>query len=216
MTIWSVAYLRSTLNVHVYSKDMGPDTKKRIRDPEARRAAILAAARSVFAERGYVKATIRQIAQRAGVTHGLVVLHFSSKEELFLAAVPGTRDLGESVQGDVEGLAGRVARAYVARMESADSADPFIALVRGAADDQDSAKALLRAMREKSISAYLTVLDGADVPLRVDLLGAHLIGVTFSRYVLADGPIAAMSPDELTDYLTMSLRGILLGCPGRP
>ncbi|WP_113699451.1 TetR family transcriptional regulator [Nonomuraea lactucae] len=195
---------------------MGPDTKKRIRDPEARRAAILAAARSVFAERGYVKATIRQIAQRAGVTHGLVVLHFSSKEELFLAAVPGTRDLGESVQGDVEGLAGRVARAYVARMESADSADPFIALVRGAADDQDSAKALLRAMREKSISAYLTVLDGADVPLRVDLLGAHLIGVTFSRYVLADGPIAAMSPDELTDYLTMSLRGILLGCPGRP
>ncbi|GII55912.1 TetR family transcriptional regulator [Planotetraspora thailandica] len=194
--------------------DVPGTAKKRVRDPEARRAAILAAARTVFAERGYAKATIREIAQRAEVTHGLVVMHFSTKEKLFLAAVPGTRDLADSVQGDVEGLAGRVARSYVARMESADSADPFIALVRSAAADQHSAKALLRAMREESVNAYRAVLEGSDVPLRVDLVGAHLIGVTFSRYVLADGPIAAMSPEELTHYLTMSLRGILLGCPG--
>ncbi|MFI7027590.1 TetR family transcriptional regulator [Microbispora rosea] len=188
--------------------------RKRVRDPEARRAAILTAARSVFAERGYAKATIREIAQRAGVTHGLVVLHFSSKEQLFLAAVPGTRDLADSVRGDAEGLAGRVALAYVARMESADSADPFIALVRSAAGDQEAAKALLRAMREESIAAYRTVLTGPDVALRVDLLGAHLIGVTFSRYVLADGPIAAMPAGELTGYLTMTLDGILFGSAG--
>ncbi|MBE3010348.1 TetR family transcriptional regulator [Microbispora sp. NEAU-D428] len=188
--------------------------RKRVRDPEARRAAILAAARSVFAERGYAKATIREIAQRAGVTHGLVVMHFSSKEQLFLAAVPGTRDLGDSVRGDADGLAERVARAYVARMESADSADPFIALVRSAAGDQEAAKALLRAMREESIATYRTVLTGQDVALRVDLLGAHLIGITFSRYVLADGPIAAMSADELTRYLTMTLDGILFGSAG--
>ncbi|MEU6039064.1 TetR family transcriptional regulator [Actinomadura sp. NPDC047616] len=190
--------------------------KKRVRDPEARRAAILAAARSVFAERGYAKATIREIAQRAGVTHGLVVLHFSTKEQLFLAAVPGPRDLADSVQGDAAGLAERVARAYVARMESADGADPFIALIRSAAADQDAAKALLRAMREESVNAYGTVLDRPDVPQRVDLVGAHLIGVTFSRYVLADGPLAAMSPEELTRYLTMTLAGILQGTPGRP
>ncbi|MEU6428584.1 TetR family transcriptional regulator [Microbispora sp. NPDC046973] len=188
--------------------------RKRVRDPEARRAAILAAARSVFAERGYAKATIREIAQRAGVTHGLVVMHFSSKEQLFLAAVPGTRDLADSVRGDAEGLAERVARAYVARMESADSADPFVALVRSAAGDQEAAKALLRAMREESIAAYGTVLTGPDVALRVDLLGAHLIGVTFSRYVLADGPIAAMSADDLARYLTMTLDGILSGSAG--
>lgn len=45
----------------------------------------------------------------------------------------------------------------------------------------------------------------------MDLVGAHLIGVTFSRYLLADGPLAAMSADELTDYLTASLHGILFG-----
>jgi hypothetical protein len=125
--------------------------------------------------------------------------------------VPGTRDLGDSVAGDVEGLPGRIARAFVARMESADGADPFVALVRSAAADQDAAKALLSAMREESLSSYRTVLPALDLELRVDLLGAHLIGVTFSRYVLADGPLATLSPDELATHLTTSIRGILLG-----
>ncbi|WP_158843942.1 TetR/AcrR family transcriptional regulator [Saccharothrix deserti] len=185
------------------------EKRKRVRDPEGRRVAIIGAARSVFAERGYAKATIREIARRAEVTHGLVMLHFSSKEQLFLAAVPGTRDLADSVKGDVEGLAARVARAYVERMESADSADPFVALLRSAATDQDAAKALLRAMREESLGAYRTVLDSPDVAERVDLLGAYLIGVTFSRYVLADGPLAAMSADKLTRHLTSTLHGVL-------
>jgi DNA-binding transcriptional regulator YbjK len=72
-------------------------------------AAILAAARSVLAERGYERATIREIARRAGVTHGLVVMHFATKEQLFLQAVPGTRDLEVHVRGDRAGLAERVA-----------------------------------------------------------------------------------------------------------
>ncbi|WP_432828869.1 TetR family transcriptional regulator [Dactylosporangium sp. CA-092794] len=187
------------------------DRPRRTRDPEAKRAAILAAARAVFAERGFAKATIREIARRAGVTHGLVMLHFASKERLFLAAVPGTRDLAVSVSGDRAGLPARIARAYVARMESADSADPFIAVVRSAAADQDAAKALLRAMTEASVAAYATVLDGPDVAARVELVGAHLIGVTFSRYLLAEGALATMPTEALQRYLTASLTGILLG-----
>lgn len=184
---------------------------KRVRDPEARRAAILAAARSVFAEHGYAKATIRQIAQRAGVTHGLVVLHFSTKAQLFLAAVP-IQDMAANVAGDVDGLPERVARGYVARMERADAADPFLALIRSAAAGQDDAKCLLRTMRDTSVDIYRGVLDCEDVAQRVDMLGAHFFGVTFSRYVLAQGPLAAMTPDELTRYLTCSVRAILLGC----
>ena len=184
--------------------------KKRIRDPEAHRAAILDAARAAFAERGFARATIREIAQRAGVTHGLVMRHFPSKEALFIAAVPGTRDLVYNVAGDLDGLPGRVARAYVERMESANGADPFIALVRSAADET-SAKRLLVAMRRRSLDAYRTVLDAPDTEQRVDLVGAHLIGVTFSRYVLQNGPLATMTPGQLTRYLTTSLTGILFG-----
>ncbi|MBT2369081.1 TetR/AcrR family transcriptional regulator [Streptomyces sp. ISL-10] len=46
------------------------------------RAAILEAAASVFAERGYEAATIADILARADVTKGALYFHFSSKEDL--------------------------------------------------------------------------------------------------------------------------------------
>jgi AcrR family transcriptional regulator len=193
-----------------------PEAKpKRMRNPEVRRATILAAARSVFAERGYTSATIREIARRAGVTHGLLVLHFSSKEQLFLAAMPGAEDLPENVPGDREGLPERIARAYVSRMETTGGAEPFIALVRSAAVDQDTAKGLLQSMRERSIEGFRDALDGSDLAERIDLLGALTIGVTFNRYLLADGPLALMSAEELIEHLTPTIATILLGDAGR-
>ena len=188
----------------------GVTKAKRVRDPEAKRAAILAAARSVFAEHGYDKATIRQIAQRAGVTHGLVVLHFSTKAQLFVAAVPA-QHLADKVAGDLDGLPERVARAYVERMTNTDACHPFLALVRGAAADQDDAKNVLRAMRATSTEIYGGMLTDEDVPQRVEMLGSLFMGVAVSRHVLADGPIAAMSPDELVAYMTGAIRAILLG-----
>jgi hypothetical protein len=182
---------------------------RRTRDPEGKRSAILVAARQVFAERGFAKATIREIARRADVTHGLVLLHFSSKEQLFLAAVPGPRDLAENVAGDPAGLPARIAEAFVRRMESADGADPFIALIRSAAADQEAATALLRALAAESVAAYRPALTGPDTEERVELVGALLIGITFSRYVLRGGTLATMPAAQLTDYLTQALTAIL-------
>jgi AcrR family transcriptional regulator len=185
------------------------EPRKRTRDPAGKRAAILAAARAVFAENGYEKATIREIARRAGVTHGLVVLHFERKEKLFLAAVPGPSILAASVPGDLDGFPARLAKAYVERMETDDTADPFLAVVRSAASDQDAAKNLLRAMREETLVAYHEIISAPDLDARVEMAGAHLIGVTFNRYVLADGPLAAMPAGELIERLTRTLRAIL-------
>jgi hypothetical protein len=114
-----------------------PPGKKRVRAPEAHRAAILEAARAAFAERGFAKATIRDVARRAGVTHGLVMRDFPSKEQLFISAVPGTSDVAANLAGDLDGLPGRVARGFVLRMEAAPSGDPFVALVRSAASGRE-------------------------------------------------------------------------------
>jgi DNA-binding transcriptional regulator YbjK len=187
-----------------------PEPKKRTRDPEGKRAAITAAARAVFAEYGYEKSTIREIARRAGVTHGLVVLHFESKEKLFLAAVPGPSVLAASVSGDLQGLPERVARGFVDRMEFADIANPFIAVVRSAAGDQEAAGKLLRAMRASSLAAYQQVMTARDTPARVEMIGALLIGVTLSRYVLGAGPLATMPRDQLVEHLTRILQAIIL------
>lgn len=56
---------------------------------DATRERILAAALDLFADKSFEGASTRQIALRAGVTQGLLNYHFSSKDELWRAAVDG-------------------------------------------------------------------------------------------------------------------------------
>ena len=190
---------------------MSPQSQpKRRRDPDTSRAAILAAAASAFVDLGYGRATIREIAARAGVTHGLVMRYFTSKEQLFIAAVPGARDLGDLEPGPVEDLPARIARAYVERMERGNGNDPFIALIRAAATDDQAAVKLYDAMRAQSVDAYRTLLGDDDADERVEMLGAHLIGITFTRYVMRSGPLAEMPADALIRDLTRTVHAILL------
>ncbi|MGW3149510.1 TetR/AcrR family transcriptional regulator [Streptomyces sp. NPDC001177] len=184
--------------------------RKRTREPEVRRAAILEAARDAFAERGFAKTTIRAIARRAGVTHGLVIRHFGSKEQLFLAAVPSSQNLMAEVAGDPKSLPTRVARSYVRRMSDSGGSDPFVALIRAVASNEETAKRLFAAMQEESLEMYRHVIPGPDLEERVSSVGAYLIGVTFSRYVFKSGPLASMSDEELIRHLIPHLRGILL------
>ena len=55
------------------------------RDREGRRAALIDAANSVFAQHGYDAATTRQIAERAGCAEGLIHRYFNGKRGLLLA-----------------------------------------------------------------------------------------------------------------------------------
>ncbi|MFF0160483.1 TetR/AcrR family transcriptional regulator [Streptomyces sp. NPDC005263] len=64
----------------------------------ARRAEIVRAARDSFAENGYTKASLRDIAERAGITHAGLLHHFRNKEEL-LAEVLADRDAEEWQHG---------------------------------------------------------------------------------------------------------------------
>lgn len=53
----------------------------------ARRAQIVRAAIAGFAEHGYERASLRDIAARADVTHAALLRHFDSKDDLLLAAL---------------------------------------------------------------------------------------------------------------------------------
>jgi AcrR family transcriptional regulator len=84
----------------------GTNVQARAMRPSAdlTRDRILAAALDLFAERSFEGATTREIAARAGVTQPLLNYHFSSKDELWRAAVDHifellTRTLGEREAG---------------------------------------------------------------------------------------------------------------------
>lgn len=57
------------------------------RRKEDRPQEITEAAFSVFAEKGYAAARVEEVAQRAGISKGLMYVYFRTKEELFKAVV---------------------------------------------------------------------------------------------------------------------------------
>lgn len=66
--------------------------ERRVQRGELRRQSILQAAASVFARRGFSKATTREIAQVAEVAEGTIYNYFVSKEDLLDALVNVVRD----------------------------------------------------------------------------------------------------------------------------
>lgn len=69
---------------------------------EARRRAILEAARSVFQEQGFERASMAEISKRLGGSKATLYGYFKSKEELFVASVE------LDIEGEIEALAERV------------------------------------------------------------------------------------------------------------
>jgi AcrR family transcriptional regulator len=60
-------------------------TRTSVRDRDDTRARILAAAYTIFAERGYHAATLDSIARASGLTRAGLLHHFAGKQELLLA-----------------------------------------------------------------------------------------------------------------------------------
>ncbi|MCL4288479.1 MAG: TetR family transcriptional regulator, partial [Thermoleophilia bacterium] len=74
-------------------------------DPDVRRGQILAAAREVFVAEDYANASMEAVAQRAGVTTGLVNHYFGTKRDLYLAVIEDlAAGLPEMVELDDTGL----------------------------------------------------------------------------------------------------------------
>jgi AcrR family transcriptional regulator len=108
---------------------------------EATRTALIAAARPLFADRGYAGVGTEEIARAAGVTRGALYHHFEGKRELF-----------EAVYERIEiELAERIAAGAL----QANAASPLAAMKAGAA-------MFLRASTEPE-TQQIVLLDGPSV-----------------------------------------------------
>src|SRR5689334_17674561 len=81
----------------------------------ATRAALLGAARALFAERGYAGVGTEEVVRRAGVTRGALYHHFRDKRDLFRAVFEQTEE--------------EIVAAIGARMDGA--SDPMALLAEG-------------------------------------------------------------------------------------
>jgi AcrR family transcriptional regulator len=145
---------------------------------DARRAAtaqrILDAAREEFALHGYDGATIRSIADRAGIHASLVMQHYGSKADLFAIAVELPRDDGAAAADHLLDVLG---------VRLAELPPETRALVRSMLTSPE-AEAHMRAFLQERIENLAGSLGGDDAPLRATLLVSSILGLTVARHFL--------------------------------
>lgn len=176
------------------------------------REAILDAARGVFHSEGYKGATIRGIAAAAGVDGALVHHYFGSKRGLFVTAMQLPMDPQVVVQmllaSDRDDLGESIARVILDAWESTDTS-PFVALIRSAMADEDSARMLRDLIAEEVIGPIAAHL-GTDQPrLRAALVGSQMAGLAMLRYIIRLEPVAKAGRDELVEAIGPTLQRYL-------
>jgi AcrR family transcriptional regulator len=194
------------------------------------REAILDAARRVFAEHGYQRATVRGVAELAGVDPALVHHYFGkgeapTKQVLFVAAVqlpvnPVER-LSAVLADDPERIGPRLTGVFLSVWDHATNASPMLALVRSAVADEQAAAMLREFITEEVLGRIARELGSPDAELRATLVGSQLIGLMMARYIvkvepLASAPaaqVAAAIGPTLQRYLTGDVTGDAGPCP---
>jgi AcrR family transcriptional regulator len=159
------------------------------------RDAILEAARREFAQHGYDRTTIRNVARDAGVDPALVHYFFGTKTELFAAAMQLPVNPAELVQtllaGEPEGIGERLIGTFLAIWDHAANRDVFIGLIRSAVTDEHAATLLREFAVRELFGRVAAALGTQDAELRANLVFSQIFGLAVARYILRVEPLAS-------------------------
>lgn len=175
---------------------------------------ILAAARELFAERGYAGATVRAIAAQAGVNPAMLRHFFGTKQGVFVAAMEFPFNpavlVPEILDGSPEKAGERLVR-MVLQLFSGDSERraPFLALLRSANTDEQAS----RMMREFLVDSVLsTVSESRGISeMRVAALVAQLMGLIMLRSVVQVPALVEAGDEELVELIAPTIQRYLDG-----
>jgi AcrR family transcriptional regulator len=178
------------------------------------RTALLEAARVEFAERGYEGATVRRIADRAGVDAAMVNHWFGGKDALFAASIDlpispaQIRD--QVVPGDPEELGARIIRRFLAIWDET-GGGPLAALIQSVASHEEAARMLREFIKNVMVVPVVSVVAPDQPDLRGALVGAQIVGLGMVRYVLRLEPLASADHATVVAAVAPNVQRYLTG-----
>src|ERR671926_1887792 len=179
------------------------------------REAILAAARRLFAERGYVGTSMRAIATEAGVDAALIVHFFGSKAGLLGEAIEWPFDpeeeMGRIVARGRRRMGEELARLVVRTWDREGDRNAIMTLLRAATVEPVAAELMREFMQRRLFPPLLGALGSPDPELRASLVASQLLGLGIARYVLRLQPLADMTEDEIVRWVAPTLQRYLTG-----
>lgn len=187
----------------------GPDT----------RTAIVDAARSSFAAKGYDKSSLRGIARDAGVDPALVHHYFDGKAALFAEtmAVPvnPAELIARIIAGEQDRLGWRVVETFLSVWEPPERREALVALVRSSMTSEEAAR-MLREFLGREVFGRIASSTGAPDPqLRGALAASQMIGLVIARYVVRVPGLVDASRVDLVEHLGPVIQSYLVDAPPR-
>ncbi|MBP2474152.1 AcrR family transcriptional regulator [Crossiella equi] len=177
----------------------------RRRDSAATRALLLRAAAELFAERGFERTTVRDIAARAGVNQALLFRYCGSKEELFREVVTGGGE--ELADGPAAELPRRMVRQLLAKEPAAEARSLHALLMSAGYTEAD--RLLRHQVGERYVHALTGLTDGPDEELRAALVLAWMLGIGFARSVLQSEQLGQAQPEVIEEYVRRGVAALL-------
>ncbi|WP_019144537.1 TetR/AcrR family transcriptional regulator [Aeromicrobium massiliense] len=168
-------------------------------DGADRRAALVDAARRLFAERGFAGTSLRAVAREVGVDPALVSHYFGDKQGLLVATMalpvdPAAR-IREVLAGGPAGLGERLVRTFTETWDPHE--DVIAALLRTAMTGDTERAPALQLARDVLVVGVREQLDGADADGRAALVAAQVVGLAVTRYVARLPHVRDLAPAEL-------------------
>lgn len=177
------------------------------------RAAILVAARQLFAKQGYERTTVRDVAERAHIDPAMVIRYFGSKDGLFARAASIDLELPSPEAVDPNDIGQRLIEHFLEIWEGAGSKQGMAVLLRSAASNSFAAGKMREAFLAQVMPFIAAVGDRASAPRRAGLVSSQLLGLAVCRYVLRLPPVVALSRQEIIAALGPTLQRYALDLP---
>lgn len=182
------------------------------------REAILAAARALFAELGFERATIRAIARRAEVDPALVHHYFGTKDDLLVAALQLPVDPATILAGvaDQPSTGVAIVRRVLGLWDDPALRPSLLALLRTAVSHERAAT-VLREVFQRTLLAHIGAIARPDDPARRAALAvSHVAGLLIARHVFRVPPLATEPPERVAATVGPVLDHYLTGDLGAP
>ena len=184
---------------------------QKLRKSDRTREAIRVAAEELFAQHGYERTTIREIAERASIDPALVIRYFGSKEELFARAASIKLELPSAAEVDPSEVGRALIAHFLELWEGAQSSQSMAVLLRSAASNELAAAKMRQIFLAQVMPFIRAMGDPATAGRRAGLVSSQLLGLAMCRYVLELPPVVALSRDEIVALVGPTLQRYISG-----
>jgi AcrR family transcriptional regulator len=173
------------------------------RSPEETKARILDAAQTVFADKGYARAVVRDIAAVADVAPSLIIHYFGTKEALFEAAFAKALDMTAILSPAREDFG-----AHAVSLLSASHTDTVrsSAMLAQSVGDPQARETMVRLLEERVIRPTAGFLASSRAYPRAQLIAMLTLGFTAFRILV---PLGAPGSEADEAYVRNWMRDAL-------